>query len=322
MKSLKLKKVLLFIITFLFGIIISNTVFADTDVINDYTITITPRSNGTLDITYHIEWEVLNSDSVGPLVDLYVGIPNEHVDSLKRLSTNIKQIKYVSSANGQKGDYIYLSFTDKYYDGDIVEIDFSIHQSNMYLLSNNVCTYNFTPGWFNDVKIKKMKILWSNENVVDSNASKKDNTNLIWEKSLSKGEKIRINVEYNKSSFFGLDAENQYEEKNYNNSGESTKYYIACIVLFVFAIIVSMVTSSGRSYYSHRGFGYDDDDYYYRSRSHHRSYRSSSRPSRSSCACVSSCACACACAGGGRAGCSKKELYHIKIKNLKQVLGK
>ena len=29
------------------------------------------------------------------------------------------------------------------------------------------------------------------------------------------------------------------------------------------------------------------------------------------CACASSCACACACAGGGRAGCSAKNLYGV-----------
>lgn len=33
------------------------------------------------------------------------------------------------------------------------------------------------------------------------------------------------------------------------------------------------------------------------------------------CACVSSCACACACAGGGRAGCSAKNFYRIKVKS-------
>ena len=31
------------------------------------------------------------------------------------------------------------------------------------------------------------------------------------------------------------------------------------------------------------------------------------------CACASSCACACACAGGGRAGCSVKDFYTVKI---------
>ena len=31
------------------------------------------------------------------------------------------------------------------------------------------------------------------------------------------------------------------------------------------------------------------------------------------CACASSCACACACAGGGRAGCSVKDFYTVKL---------
>ena len=45
-----------------------------------------------------------------------------------------------------------------------------------------------------------------------------------------------------------------------------------------------------------------------RSHSNHASCASSC-----ACACASSCACACACAGGGRAGCSVKDFYTVKL---------
>ena len=57
---------------------------------------------------------------------------------------------------------------------------------------------------------------------------------------------------------------------------------------------------------------YTDDDYHggFGGGSHTYIHTHSSCVSRSSCACASHCACACACAGGGRAGCSVKDMYH------------
>lgn len=77
-------------ITILFVALISIFGFAckcqavDLDEIINYTTTVSPRDDGTLDIKYHIEWKVLDSTSEGPLEWVKIGIPNQHVDNIKK----------------------------------------------------------------------------------------------------------------------------------------------------------------------------------------------------------------------------------------------
>lgn len=338
--SKNITKTLLLIILFFFCITFNTICYADTDVINDYTIKVNPRKDGSLDINYHIEWEVLDSSSVGPLYDLYVGIPNEHVDSIVGLSKNIQTIGYSNSSNGRSGDYVHIKFNKQYHTGDIAIIDFSLHQSYMYTLDGSRCSYSFTPGYFNDVKVKNASILWNSNNVIDSTTSKQDDGYYVWKKSLSKGSKITAKVEYYQTVFSSLDTSKQYNSNSYtyyddsyyyddeyNNDDTTTAIGMVLFIIIVVAILAS--TSRSSSYYSHRGYGYGYSRPYYHHHHHHhhhRPYRSSSsfgsRSSSSRSSCVSSCACACACAGGGRAGCSRKDLFGIKTKDLKNVLRK
>lgn len=64
------------------------------DEIQDYTITVHMRPDGTMDIRYYIEWKVLNDESEGPLTWVKIGNPNKHVDEITAISSNIKDIKY------------------------------------------------------------------------------------------------------------------------------------------------------------------------------------------------------------------------------------
>ena len=156
---------LLFILVFI--LLIPNLSFAkDLDRINEYNITVDPRKNGTLDMVYAIKWEVLDSDSEGPLEWVKIGIPNSHVDSIKAISNNIKSAKYYED----NGSYVRIDFKDKYYKGNVVEFSFSLHQDYMYELKNEKCVFEFIPGWFDDIKVKKINVFWNNENVYSSNA--------------------------------------------------------------------------------------------------------------------------------------------------------
>ena len=343
MKTKNISKILMLIIFFFICITFNTICYADTDVINDYTIKVNPRKDGSLDINYHIEWEVLDSSSVGPLYDLYVGIPNEHVDSIVGLSKNIQTIGYSNSSNGRSGDYVHIKFNKQYYTGDIAIIDFSLHQSYMYTLDGSKCSYSFTPGYFNDVKVKNASILWNSNNVIDSTSKKQDDGYYVWKKSLSKGDKITAEVDYYLTVFSSLDISKQYQspsytyyddsyyyDDGYDNDADALTTIGIVVFIIIFFTILAASTSRSSSYYSHSGYGYGYSRPYYHHHHHHhhRSYRSSSSfSSRSSSSsshssCVSSCACACACAGGGRAGCSRKDLFGIKTKDLKTVLRK
>ena len=113
---------------------------------------------------------------------------------------------------------------------------------------------------------------------------------------LRKGEKVTINLEYNRSDFGYLYNNKQAGKEN--SRGESSGYK----TLFGIGIVL-MVIGCGLDggYGSHRGFygGYGG------------------RGCVSSCACACARSCACACAGSGRAGCSRKDFYGTKINKKK-----
>ena len=100
------------------------------DEIQDYTIQIDMRNDGTMDIKYHIEWKVLDDETDGPLSWVKIGIPNKNVDEMTALTENIDDIEY-NKQSDQVYAYVYLD--RDYYAGEIITFEFSIHQSNMYV---------------------------------------------------------------------------------------------------------------------------------------------------------------------------------------------
>ena len=269
------------------------------DEIQDYTITVNMRPDGTMDIKYRIEWKVLNDSKEGPLKWVKIGNPNKHVDGITALSDNIKDIKYVSDG----GSYIRIDFDRSYYEGEIVVFEYTIHQSYMYVLEkdSHICRYSFTPGWFEEIEVKNITIKWSAENVIESTAQKNEDGYLIWNSSLGMGERLNASVKYNLDAFTTNESE-QYTEESGKAEGEEIGVIIILVLLVILGIIVIVGIFVGDDNYgSHGGFG-----------GRSTVFVSHSSCVRSSCACVS-CACACACAGGGRAGCSKKDFYKTNL---------
>lgn len=306
------RKIIFCIAVFFLFAIISNVCMAkDLDRINKYYITVDPRNDGSLDMTYYLEWEVLDSESEGPVSWVKIGVPNSDIDLVKAISNNIQSIKYYKDG----GDYIRIDFKKSYYEGEIISFNFSFHQSYMYDIDGELAKYKFTPGWFNDIEVKEAMVFWKSTDVFSANSKKiNEDGYYTWKDSLRKGSKMKIDVSYSRyTRSFDTGKQSMYATTYTNNSNNSNYSYNNSVklffVLFLIIFAVNMVLSI-TSYSSHRGYGtrrsgyrYDDDDDYY----HHRSSSSSS-------SCVSSCACACACAGGGRAGCSKKDFYGVTVK--------
>ena len=73
-------------------------VAAPTDKLRDFTITVDVNEDASLNMNYHIEWEVLDSTSEGPLTWVKIGIPNSKYVSMKKLTSNIKKIGYYSAS--------------------------------------------------------------------------------------------------------------------------------------------------------------------------------------------------------------------------------
>lgn len=310
---MKNRKIIFTFIVFLLFIIFSNICMAkDLDKIDKYHIAVDPRNDGSLDMTYYFEWRVLDSESEGPLEWVEIGIPNSNVDAIKAISSNIKSAKYYK--NG--GDYIRIDFKKPYYAGEVISFTFSFHQECMYDINGESAEYKFIPGWFNNIDVEEIMVLWKATDVKSASSKKIDSDNYyVWKDSLKKGKKMKVEVNYSRYSK-NFDVEKQIGSanisNNYNNNS-SVKLENVLIIIFVVITIFIYCMFLPTGYRSHRGYGYGyndyDDDYYYR--------RSKSSYHSSSCACVSSCACACACAGGGRAGCSKKDFYGVTIRTKK-----
>ena len=243
------------------------------DEIIDYTTTISPRDDGTLDIKYNIQWKVLDSTTEGPLEWVKIGIPNQHVNEIKKLSNNIKKIKYLSSG----GNYVRIDFKEKYKAGEIVDFEFSIHQSYMYTINDNTgkVTYTFTPGWFEDIEVKQATIKWEAKDV-ERSTGKSSGEYIIWSRALGKNQRLTAKVEYSVGRF-NLNYNKQASDiTNSKISGGTINPNITILLIFIVIIVVYVIcivfAIASPSYYRHGGYGYYSRYYplgYYHHHHHH-----------------------------------------------------
>jgi len=337
----RLTKILFIIFSFICFIMLSlpfeSHAYNELDYIQEYTIKVDPRNDGTLDIRMTLNWKVLNSSSEGPLEWVKIGVPNCYVNSFKSYSDAIDNIKYYSNS----GSFIRIDFTRPYFQGENVLIDFSFHLSRMYHLEKDACFYHYNPGWFDSIRIGKMKVMWKYDNVSTANTTMVVDNYLIWERSnLSAGDQLEIKVSYNQSSFIGLSKNQQYSSR-YLTTMQIIIIIVSIVVIVgIIVLFIIIINKTSDPYMSNRGFCGSYYWYYHPflrrkyiknasvdhlgrriiNPSINSTFHGSSSGGRShSCAC----ACACACAGGGRAGCSRKDFYNTNIstaeviKNLK-----
>ena len=271
----------------------------DLDEIQNYGVSVQLREDGTADLTYHVDWLVLDDKAEGPLEWVKIGIPNQHADSFTAISQNIKKIGYLSDG----GSYVKITFDRKYRAGETVSFDFSLHQSYLYVLENDTVRFSLTPGWFDKIEVKNAVVRWNAAGVRSSNAEKEEGGYLFWKTVLRKGERLRTEVVYPRGYFMQLNENQQSTSVKSNDEDDGFSMILGMVVLVgVICLIVRI--SRNDNYRGGSGFGGG------RPLIVHTHTHRSGGCVRSSCACAScACACACACAGGGRAGCSKKDFY-------------
>lgn len=296
MKKVFRNTVLLLVVTLIIVANLSISAFAseNLDEIENYTITVNVREDGTLDIKYEVDWLVL-SDKNGsePVTWVKIGIPNKHVEEINPITDNIKKAEYYREG----GDFVRVDFTKKYYEGESFHFAFTIHQSYMYQLEDENIKYGFTAGWFEEIEVKRITILWNGKWVEESDATELSNDQkyLIWtQENLPEGEHFSTSVRYKKDTF-ATDENMQFEERSGSGIDEDILaiLFIIGAILIIGGLVYIIVVWLDDGYTGGRGFGGGG-------------FISSC--ASSSCACAS-CACACACAGGGRAGCSAKDFY-------------
>ena len=169
------------------------------DEIQRYDITVEPRDDGSLDMTYQLDWLVLDDSEQGPLEWIKVGVANASVTELQPLSGNISNISYLYDG----GDYIRIDLDRSYFAGEQIQIEFSLHQSYLKTFDSAADQYNyfFTPGWFNEIEVKSMNIRWLSQDVLSSDTAGRDGDYLLWSKSLLPGEHYQVKVTYSANTF-------------------------------------------------------------------------------------------------------------------------
>ncbi|MBQ3920841.1 MAG: hypothetical protein II689_01260, partial [Firmicutes bacterium] len=172
-----------------------------TDEIRLYTVTADVNQDATVRLVYHIEWEVLESDGLGPVEWVTIGIPGNHVESTGGITDNIKSIGYEYGG----GDYVRIDFNDKYYEGEIIVFEFEVVMDYMYEMNareDGYTVYYFTPGWFDEIDVDELIIRWNHDKLVewsgDCQISDGYNT---WTTKLPMGETYGVQLTYPNDAF-------------------------------------------------------------------------------------------------------------------------
>ena len=301
-----MKKIFLLLIILLSLVVTGcDDTFTPLDKIHEYKITVDPNNDGTLKMKYYLKWEVLEEGDGG--VDfITVGVANRFVSDIKGITNNIDEIDYVSD----EGSTIRIDFKKTYHKGDIFDVEFSFTQKRIFTLNNTEVQYSFNPGWFDEIEVSQLTVLWNKTGVLKNNSTSEDGEYLRWDTTLSYGETIKINLVYDKNYFPNLNPKEDYSEQTEN----PLVFIIIIAVVVAFVVVIIVVNSlTADKYQTCRGFsGHIHHHHFYFGR--HQGYRRSGKvitPPNSNGKGVNgsgcACACACACAGGGRAGCSRKD---------------
>lgn len=334
----------------------------DLDYIRNYVVTVDLREDGSADITYDIDWQVIGGEKTDYLSWVKIGLANSHVDELTPLTDTISDLQY--SDDG--GSYAKVVFARRYYAPAIaaanggeseVQFAFSVHQSHLFTLNDDgTANFTFTPGWFDDLSVGNMQIRWRNSEGFVADNTGVDGDYLVWDFGpLTHGQaaKVHVTVPVTYSAVYA--PEDAMTAEDYSGVQQSTDddfTEVGYILLFVVFFGVCIFLVAYRPPYWGGGFGggIDPMDWFWYTNGIHTIRRARTAPpppgyhrtdppknfrpgggtSRGggvgrrdsggndhhftcACACASSCACACACAGGGRAGCSVKDFYTVKL---------
>ncbi len=289
------------------------------DIIEDYTIYVTPKEDGSLDIEYRFLWTPLDENE--PLEWVEIGMANESFTILNELSSNIRYVDRYTDEEGYC--YVEVYFSRPYNSGETFEFSFKVNQKWMLCTNGDDVFYEFIPGWFNYTQVKHYSFnFYKYGDIASYNGDTQDAQWLTWEGSLDYGYFRRMRVNYNSFDAATVRYERFDGSGSYDGlASDKTAMTVGMVFLMILMaigelFIIDSYVSYGRGRGFIHGYGHPIHVYgrsnprYVSERDKHTASRGGGRGFGGGCAC----ACACACAGGGRAGCSQKDTYKVKRK--------
>jgi len=290
----------------------------------DYTVLLTPRSDGTVEIEYYQKWLVTG----GHIPWITVGTPNSAFRILQE--KNADAVSNASSASSGGWSGVRIDLDRDYKPNEVFAVQFAILQQNLFYADKANYRLDFTPGWYDRAEIDNLTLevtFFAKIGTVTARpqpASVEGQT-MTWRKSrLRPGEKFNISVSFPKTAF---------SQKLVGRAPDLQRrpWFLSVLIilmslaplLVISAIVLVIILNAIRERRGdtrHRRYGrggtisYGGTPGAIRVSQGRRAGGGGGFGGRSvscacACACVS-CACACACAGGGGAGCDRK-LKHM-----------
>lgn len=217
--------------------------FADdiTDEIVNFTITADVNEDATVNMLYHIEWKVLESDGIGPLEWAQIGIPNGNYISYEPLSDTILSMYY----DGDNGSSMIINLDKSYYEGETVIFEFNLVQDYMYCMNmaeEGYTTYEFTPAWFDAAVVDNLTIRWNCDKMTSwyPSAITRDGYN-EWSVALEPGEMYSMSVTYPNDAF-EFD-ETKWVMSNYDDDYDDDFTITGIPIIDVFLGLICVVIS-------------------------------------------------------------------------------
>lgn len=308
----KLFLLIIFLLTFSLNCLAEDT---GTYRILDYTITLTPKSDGLVQMDYYMKWKV----ETGHIPWITVGTANNEFAMID-YGNNVSKIA-AESSSGFEG--VRIDLDKDYQPGETFEVKFSISQNKLFEADKENYKLSYTPGWYDraytDHLAITMKFFAEIDKVTfDPEPGVKTEDTATWDKTnLGEGERVDVSISFPKVSFSTPIADTNLKQGLSNGM----IFLIFIIIFFIIVIFIAWVTSDsdgygggGSIFYGGSGGGGGIG-----------SGGGGGFGGRSS-GCVSSCvscACACACAGGGGAGCTKKNRHTCPVcKKLEEKIDK
>ncbi|MBQ2545180.1 MAG: hypothetical protein II557_02730, partial [Clostridia bacterium] len=170
---------------------------AATDEILDFIITVDVNEDASLEMTYHIDWKVLD-DSIGELEWIDLGVPNDYHENITPLCAAIDHIE-------DNGSTLAIWLDRPYGEDETVSIDFSMTQDHMYQIDKWVAgetVYTFTPAWFDGMDVDALTVRWNAEKAGawQPDCVQEDGY-LVFSASLRAGDRYTMSVVYPGDAF-------------------------------------------------------------------------------------------------------------------------
>ena len=277
----------------------------------DYSVKLTPHSDGTVEIEYYQKWLVTGGHI--PWITIGTANSNYRIDQSK----NKGNIRSINAYNSSGWSGVRIDLDKDYLPDETFEVRFALIQSKLFYADKENYKLDFTPGWYDNAITERLMISIYLFAPIESvkiypESTRIEDQEVIWEKhNIAKGGKYTVSISFPKTYMPLVQSDTLKVKEKLSTKILGRLKFLIVLIPLAFMILLALIINVVKA--TMRGIKYDKKRGLYFSASSFKSALKSSsggggfggRSSSCACACVS-CACACACAGGGGAGCSKK----------------